>query len=217
MKITRKQIDEMSHVRRLNLINGITGIKPANLIGSTSKQKEPNLAIFSSVVHMGSNPPLLGFIMRPNGDVKRDTYENILQNKYFTINHVHESFIEKAHYTSAKFESDVSEFERCELTEEYINGFTAPYVGESKIKLGMKFKEEHFIKVNGTRLIIAEILEIHLPEEVLDDKGYVRLDKAFDVGIGGLNSYYNLKRITSFPYARVSETPNFNQEETISE
>jgi hypothetical protein len=76
----------------------------------------------------------------------------------------------------------------------------------------MAFREEIPIKLNGTKLIVGEILEIHIPEDVLDDKGYVRLDKVFDVGIGGLNNYYALKRIKTLPYARVEELPFFDHE-----
>lgn len=208
--LKKDDIESMSRVRRLNLINGISGVKPANLIGSYSRVTGPNLAIFSSVVHIGSDPSLLGFVLRPVGDVPRNTYENIKETGYYTINHIHESFIEKAHYTSAKFDASVSEFEMCGLTEEYLHDFSAPFVKESRVKIGMKFVEEVDIKVNHTKMIIGEIHELSLPEDCLDDKGYVRLDRLFDVGIGGLNSYYSLRRITSFPYARVNEVPKFS-------
>ena len=49
---------------RLNLINSITGIKPANLVGSRSADGFDNVAIFSSLVHLGSNPAQLGLVMR---------------------------------------------------------------------------------------------------------------------------------------------------------
>ncbi|MCR9171309.1 MAG: flavin reductase family protein [bacterium] len=209
MRVSRKSIEEMHRVRRLNLINGITGIKPANLIGTYSQKFGSNVSIFSSVVHLGSNPPLLGFILRPTGEVNRNTYDNIKETGYYTINHVHETITEKAHYTSAKFDHGDSEFERCGLTEEYLYDFAAPFVKESYVKIGMKFKEEILIEANDTRLIIGEIQEIILPEESLDDKGYIRLDKIFDVGIGGLNNYYSLKRIASYPYARANEVPSF--------
>lgn len=74
----------------------------------------------------------------------------------------------------------------------------------------MKLVEEIDIKANDTKLIVGEIQELILPEDCLDDKGYVRLDRLFDVGIGGLNSYYSLRRMKSFPYARVSEVPEFS-------
>lgn len=208
--LSKKDIEEMNRIRRLNIINGISGIKPANLIGTYSAETGTNLAIFSSVVHLGSDPALLGFIVRPVKDVPRNTYSNIKENGYFTINHIHESFIEKAHYTSAKFDAHVSEFDACGLTEEYLHDFAAPFVKESRLKMGMKFVQEIDIEVNGTKLIIGEVQELILPEDCLDDKGYIRLDRLFDVGIGGLNSYYSLRRMKSFPYARVSEVPKFS-------
>ena len=74
-----EDIIHMPKVRRLNIINSITGIKPANLIGTMIKNNL-NLAIFSSVVHLGSNPALIGFILRPQQKIRRHTYENIIQN-----------------------------------------------------------------------------------------------------------------------------------------
>ncbi|MCH2223508.1 MAG: flavin reductase [Crocinitomicaceae bacterium] len=214
MHITRKDLNEMHRVRRLNLINGITGIKPANLIGTRSKTNIPNVSIFSSIVHLGSDPALFGFILRPTGEVPRNTYENILETGYYTLNHIHESFIENAHYTSAKFDANVSEFEKCSLTEEYLYNFPAPFVGESKIKLGLHFVEELSIKSNGTKMIVGEIEQLIIPKNCLDDKGYLRLDQISDVGIGGLNNYYSLRRIKSLPYARVREVPDFGSYKT---
>ena len=117
--------------------------------------------------------------------------------------------MEKAHYTSAKFDQGVSEFDKCGLTEEYLHRFPAPFVKESRLKMGLEFVEEIPIKSNGTSLIVGQIMDLILPDECVDDKGYIRLDKAYDVGISGLNDYYSLRRIASFPYARVQEVPDF--------
>jgi flavin reductase (DIM6/NTAB) family NADH-FMN oxidoreductase RutF len=111
MHLTKEQIQETARIKRLNLINSITGVKPANLIASISKDGDSNLAIFSSLVHLGSNPALLGFVLRPQHEVRRDTYDNILATGYYTINHIHPDFIANAHYTSAKFSKQDSEFE----------------------------------------------------------------------------------------------------------
>jgi flavin reductase (DIM6/NTAB) family NADH-FMN oxidoreductase RutF len=61
MYLNKEDILKAERIFRLNLINSITGVKPANLIGTQSKEGNSNLAIFSSVVHMGSNPALVGF------------------------------------------------------------------------------------------------------------------------------------------------------------
>ena len=97
MIYTLRDIQKASKVFRLNLINSITGIKPGNLIGTTNKQGNTNLAIISSVVHLGSAPPLIGFILRPHHEVRRDTYENILETGQYTINHIPEKHVQQAH------------------------------------------------------------------------------------------------------------------------
>lgn len=207
---TRKDIDEMEKIFRINLINSVSGIKPGNLIGTQTNEGNLNLAIFSSVLHLGSNPPYLGFICRPNEKVKRDTYDNILSTGYYTINHIQESFVENAHFTSAKFEPHVSEFERCCLTPEFKEEFPAPFVMESKIKLGLKFVEEIPIKINGTKMIIGEIVHLFVDKEIVDDKGNIRLDLVSNIGIAGLNSYYKISKIKEYPYARPYELPTFS-------
>jgi len=210
-----KQIENSDHKFRLNLINSLTGVKPANLIG-TQDHDNLNLAIISSVVHLGSNPPLLGFIMRPKHEVRRDTYENIMSNGCFTVNCVHTSFIDKAHYTSAKFPKEISEFDRCGFTPEYKDGFDAPYVKESELKIGLKLKESIPIQSNNTLMIVGEIQHIYINSAHLDERGYIQLADLKTAGIGGLNSYYKLEKIGEFPYARVNETPDFNHEKTAS-
>ena len=52
---------QMHHLYRINLINSCSGYKSANLIGTKSVDGITNVAIFSSVTHIGSNPALLGF------------------------------------------------------------------------------------------------------------------------------------------------------------
>ncbi len=208
-QFTKEAIRELETRQRANLINSISGYKSANLIGTISDSGVTNLAIFSSVVHIGANPPLLGFILRPIDEVPRHTYENIKQNGVYTINHVHEKFVEKAHFTSAKFERDVSEFEKCGLTEEFIEDFAAPFVKESKIKIGMKIAEEILINLNKTILIIGEIQHIMLPENALLDDGSVDLNTVTDVAISGLDTYHRVAKIETFPYARTSNLPKF--------
>jgi flavin reductase (DIM6/NTAB) family NADH-FMN oxidoreductase RutF len=208
MHYTKTDINALDRVSRLKIINSVTGIKPANLIGTISQIGETNVAVFSSIVHLGSNPALLGFIVRPTTEIPRHTYLNIKKMSCYTINHIHPSFTEKAHYTSAKFDKEISEFERCGLTEEYIADFEAPFVQESYFKMGMRFKEAVEINLNGTLLIIGEIEHLIVPETAFVNND-IDLEQTQSVGISGLNSYYELKKIARYPYARVTEVPKF--------
>ena len=203
---TRDYINKLDKVSRLNLINSVTGYKPANLIGTISKSKQENLAIFSSLVHLGSKPPLLGLITRPDS-VPRHTYSNIIESKFYTINHIHDKMVQRAHMTSAKFEQNESEFDRCNIKSEYVQGLIAPFVKESQVKIGMKFVEEIKIKSNNTILIIGEVINIITSEIYIKKDGSLNFDKLDTVCISGLDTYYNTSEISKYPYARRDEIP----------
>ena len=215
MYLSKSDIANTERVKRLNIINSISGIKPANLIGSISDDGQENVAIISSVVHLGSNPAYLGYILRPTEEIRRHTYENILENGCFTVNHIHSSFIEQAHYTSAKFEKEISEFDTCGLTAEYLHDFKAPFVKESTLKMGLKHVESIPIKCNGTLMIVGEVQHLIIPDHAVNELGYIDLGLINDVGISGLNCYYELNKVAAFPYARVSEVPDFKKNTSL--
>jgi flavin reductase (DIM6/NTAB) family NADH-FMN oxidoreductase RutF len=56
--ISRDDISQLEKVER-NLINSCTGYKSANLIATKSEDGAVNVAIFSSITHLGSNPALI--------------------------------------------------------------------------------------------------------------------------------------------------------------
>ena len=204
MYLNKDSIQQLEKVDRLNLINSITGISPANLIGTISNDSIENLAIFSSVVHIGSNPPLMGFILRPTKKNRRDTYENIIETNKFTINHINSDMVERSHYTSVKFDKNESEFQKCRLTAEYLNNFQAPYVKESYAKVGLELEDIQSIKSNGCRLIIGRVERLYVPDSAIYKNGNIQLDLSNSIGVGGLNTYYSLDKIAEYPYARVN-------------
>ena len=198
---SKNDIDSMEKIFRLNLINSCTGYKSANLIGSKSDNNIENLAIFSSITHMGSNPSLLSFVVRPT-IVPRDTYRNIISNKFFTVNHVNSDDIEDAHHTSARYPAKISEFDVTKFESEYLNDFPAPFVKSSNIKLACKFLNMYEIKENNTVLMIAEITDIFFIKECLQQDGWLQLDIADSVTINGLDGYASPNLIERYKYAK---------------
>lgn len=198
---TKKDINELPTLERMHLINSCGGVKSGNLIGTISKTGTTNLAVFNSVIHLGSKPPMLSFMLRPL-TVDRDTYENLRNTKQFTVNHIHESFIDKAHQTSANYDQGISEFKEVGLSEEYIKDFKAPFVKESVIKMGCDFINEYFIEENGCRLIIGEIQHLLFPSEIQEKDGLLNLSKAKSAGIIGLDGYLSTELMERFAYAR---------------
>ncbi len=201
MHYTRDQINDLEKIKKINLINSCSGYKSANLIGSISKEGITNVAVFSSVTHLGSNPPTLGFILRPT-TVPRDTYKNILESGVFTINHIFEDIIEDAHHTSAKYKEEISEFDITALEDEYHNNCIAPFVKGSPVQMEMKFIEEYHIKSNNVIHIIAEIKNLYVKDDILNQDGFLDLAKGKVAAINGLDAYAIANANTRFNYQR---------------
>ncbi len=181
-------INQMHHLYRINLINSCSGYKSANLIGTKSKDGISNVAVFSSVTHLGSDPALLGFFLRPT-TVIRNTYDNIKETGFFTLNHIHQNILEDAHHTSAKYDASISEFEVTSLDEEYKDNFSAPFVKNCPLQLALEYVEEYPIKANDTILLIGKIKKLYVRDGLLEKDGFINLSKGKVAAINGLDAY----------------------------
>ena len=199
--ISKDAISQMEKVERLNLINSCTGYKSANLLATKSLNGKSNVAIFSSVTHLGSNPALIGFIMRPT-TVPRDTYKNIRETGYFTVNHITVNMIEDAHHTSANYELGISEFGKTNLEEEYKPNIDIPFVKGSPVQLYCKYVNEYYIKENDTIHVIASIENLFFEEELEHQDGWLQIDRGNVVALNGLDGYCLPKLVDRFQYAR---------------
>lgn len=204
--IDKNGIEKLDKVPRLNLINSCMGYKSANLIGSISQKGIQNLAIFSSITHLGSNPALLGFIVRPT-TVPRHTYSNIKSTSYFSVNAITKSLIQRSHQTSANYGEDVDEFQATGIQVELKKGIQVPFVKESPIQLLCKYQNEYLIKENGTIHLIASIEKLFVKEQLLQDDYWIQLDLGEIVAINGLDGYASTDLINRFAYARVGKEP----------
>lgn len=204
MRLSLEDILTAEKEYRRNLINCFAGFKSLNLVGTKSQEGVPNLAVYSQVIHVGANPPLQGILFRP-AVVPRHTLENIFATRQFTINQVHKSFYQEAHWTSARWEEN--EFEKVGLTEEYSGHWKAPFVKESKIKALLEFKERHTITTNQTTLVVGEIKELIIDDELVGTDGFIDLEKASTVTVSGLDCYHTTSKLDRLAYAKPGERP----------
>ncbi len=199
-----KAIQQIPSRSRAHLINSCSGYKSANLIATKSKSGETNVAVFSSVTHLGSSPAMLSFLLRPN-TVPRNTYTNLKETGYLTINHIDQHMIAQAHQSSARYDKTTSEFDATGLTEVYHHNFFAPYVKQSPIKIGCKYVNEYPIEENGCILIIVAIEHLYYNEGIEMPDGWLRLEDAGTVAINGLDGYALPTLLDRFHYAKPDE------------
>lgn len=206
MQFESSDIRAMDVRRRAALVNSLSGFKSANLVGTANAGGQTNLAIMSSAVHLGSSPPLLALIIRPSSD-EHHTLANILNSGCYSINHVNSAIVEQAHQTAARYLGGVSEFDATGLTPVWHPGFGAPMVEEAEVRLGLSLREHHELAINGTHMVIGEVIFVKLPSGSLGDDGAIDLGSAGSVALSGLDTYYQPAALKRMAYAKTDLPP----------
>ena len=202
MILKKDAIEQLEKRYRTAFINSLAGFRQAVLVGTKSKDGQTNLAIFNSLIHLGANPAIYGLLNRPDS-VQRDTLQNILDTKEYSLNFVGAAQYEKAHQTSARYEKGVSEFEQVGFEESYHADCSAPFVKDAVVKIAMKFEETIPIKMNGTILIIGSIMQVDIADDSLvGTDGYIALSDAEILISQGLDAYFVSKPVGRLPYAK---------------
>jgi len=201
MIFNKEAITQLEQRYRTTFINSLAGFRQAVLVGSKSSTGNSNLAIFNSLIHLGANPALFGLINRPDS-VQRDTLQNIVETKEYTLNYIRSEQYQKAHQTSARYDKGVSEFEKVGFEELYLPTCNAPFVKEAVVKIAMKLEELIPIAINGTILIVGSISQVIIDDELVGTDGFVDLSKQEVVISQGLDAYFVSKPLGRLPYAK---------------
>lgn len=205
--ITIDTIKSWERFYRANFINCLTGFKAVSLISSVNADGQPNLGVFSSVVHLGSDPALIGFINRPLAAAPH-TIDNIKATGVYTINHIHPAIAAQAHQSSAKYAAEVNEFKEVGLTEYYLPNLVAPFVKESYVKYALSLVEIVPITHNNTFLVIGKVTDVMLADNLIKQDGFIALENAESLASLGVDAYYTTKKLARYGYAKPNEPAN---------
>lgn len=206
-QLSSSEILSWARFYRGNFINSLSGFKPVSLIGTISETRQTNLAIFSNIVHLGADPALVGYVNRPL-EAAPHTIANIKKTGVYTVNHIHEEILPKAHQTSAKYPVHVSEFDAVGLTPQFVEGVNAPFVQESRVKYAVALREIIPISWNNTFFVIGEIQSVLLDTSLITADGFLELEKAGSLCSLGLDSYHSTTRLARYAYAKPDKEPN---------
>lgn len=199
--LSSRDLEAMDPRVRVQFATSLPGVKPVCLVGTRNTAGVGNLAPFSSVVHLGSNPALLGMITRPDV-VERHTLANILEGRCWTLNHLHPGIVDAAHQCSARYPAEVSEFDATGLTEHREADFAAPFVAESRFRIGLELAELIDIPSNGTKLIVGRVVLVQVDEAHLAEDGSIHLAGMDAVASTALDTYFGITPLVRLPYAK---------------
>jgi flavin reductase (DIM6/NTAB) family NADH-FMN oxidoreductase RutF len=209
LNIKSEQIHELEKNYRISLINSLIGFRSLNLLGTTSNDGISNLCIISSAFHLGANPPLIGLVIRPERE-HNDTLHNIKSTGQYTLNNVLPDWYMQAHQTSASYPSGVSEFDTCGFRKQYVKNFKAPFVEESNVRIGLELREVIDMEINGTTIVIGEIIHILTHDDLIAADGTVDHSKAKTMTVAGLDTYYLPQPVGQLAYAKPGVEPHLS-------
>lgn len=204
--LTAADIAGMELLARVQLATSLPGAKPISLIGTTDPAGRNNLAPFSSILHLGSSPCLLGMISRPDL-VDRHTLANLTESRSWTINHLHPGILEAAHQCSARYPKEISEFEATGLTAHFEPDFSAPFVAESRFRIGLELEDLIHVPANGTKLIVGRVVLVQIAGDRLEDHGGVDLAGLDCLASTALDTYFRLEPLARLAHAKPGVPP----------
>jgi flavin reductase (DIM6/NTAB) family NADH-FMN oxidoreductase RutF len=198
---TKADLATMGKRERAKFVNGLSGAKSGNLLGTVDGQGRSNLSMVSSCVHLGANPALMGMVIRPRS-VPRHSFDNLVETGCWTLNHIHRDIAKQAHQTSARYPKEVSEFAAVGLTEEFVEGIIAPFVKESRLKMSLRLLEVIPIRHNDTEFVIGSIETIMFDDQWISPDGALNLTAAGSLAVSGLDEYLEMQSLFRLSYAK---------------
>ena len=140
-------------------------VRPTVVVSTISPRQISNAAPFSWNSPMATKPkPLFGFC----SNVNHDTWRNIKQNREFVVNLVGENFGPLMEIMETDFPYEVSEIEKCGLTEVKSRHVKPPRIQEAYGWLECKMAK-HIALSERNIWIIGEVLEVEVKDEALDE------------------------------------------------
>ncbi|MCL7987313.1 flavin reductase family protein [Sphingobacterium sp. lm-10] len=171
--------------------------RPICFASTINAQGQVNLSPFSFFNVFSSNPPIVVFSPSRSGrkNTLKDSYINITEVPEVAISIVDYDMVHQMSLSSCEYAPEVNEFLKAGFTMQPADQIRPPLVAESKIKLECKVIDTKELGKEGGAgiLVIAEVLKMHLDEDILDNTGHINPLKVRQVARLGGDWYVDVK------------------------
>lgn len=144
---------------------------PAVMVSCGSLEK-PNIITIAWTGIVNSTPPMTYISVRKS----RYSHDLIAESGEFVINLTTEALTFATDYCGVKSGREVDKFTEKKLTPLAAGEISCPMIAESPINLECKVREIH--EYPSHDMFIAEIVAVHVDEELIDEKGRFEMEKA---------------------------------------
>ena len=168
---------------------------PAVMV-SCGTEEEHNIITVAWTGIVNSEPPMTYVSVRK----QRHSHDMIAETGEFVINMTTEKLAFATDYCGVRSGRDVDKFKEQNLTPVKGEKVNCPVIKESPVNLECKVVEVH--EYGSHDMFVAEIVNVQVDEDLMDEKGRIRLDQA---GLLAYNhgEYFGLKKtpIGKFGYS----------------
>lgn len=175
------------------LLLGSVGPRPIAFASTVDEQERSNLAPFSFFNVFSANPPMLIFspARRGRDNTTKHTYENIKKTMEVCINVVNYDIVQQTSLASTEYPEGTNEFIKAGLTPLDSELIKSKRVAESPVQMECKVRQVIELGDQGGagNLILAEVVMMHINENVLDSNGKIDQNKIELVARLGGNWY----------------------------
>ncbi len=154
------------------ILAGLVTPRPVALTTTIDEQGRVNAAPFSFFNVLGDSPPIVGICPgdRPTGEPK-DTARNIRQTHEFVVNLVDEAIAQRMNACAASLPPGENELAHAGLTAAPCEAVKPPRILEAPASL--ECRHHSIIEIGDNRLIIGEVLRVHVREGIFDPGSFL--------------------------------------------
>lgn len=176
---------------------GAVAPRPICFASTVDARGNVNLSPFSFFNVFSANPPVMIFspARRVRDNTTKHTLDNVLEVKEVVINIVSYAMVQQMSLSSTEYGRDINEFTKAGFTELASEKVKPPRVAEAPVQFECVVKQVISLGSEGGagNLIIAEVVQIHLNEEILNPDGKIDPHKIDTVARLGGNWYSRSK------------------------
>jgi flavin reductase (DIM6/NTAB) family NADH-FMN oxidoreductase RutF len=167
--------------------------RPIAVVSTLNLDGSNNVAPFSFFTAISAKPMIIAFcpMIRTSTGAMKDTPINILREKEFVINIVHEDIAQKINLTSTELPYGEDEFKFAGLTPLDSHVVKAKRIKECLIHFECVFRDRlvYGEEPGAGQLITGEVVRVHIAEEILEN-GRIITSKLKPVGRGAGNDWF---------------------------
>lgn len=145
---------------------------PAVMVSCKREREKANIITIAWTGTINSTPAMVSISVRP----ERYSHGIIKDTKEFVINLTTEKLVYAADYCGVKSGKNIDKFKEMKLTPYESQMIKAPGILESPVNIECKVKE--IIPLGSHDLFLAEVVNVNVTEELMQENGKFELNKS---------------------------------------